>query len=154
MRARRAFRAGAAVAALSVVLGACGGGGASGAPDDAKEADFCESYNSLINEILADVDGEADDKEQAKTIVAGLKKWAETMQETGTPKGISDDAREGFELSMESIEDLDDDASQEDFESLGDDFSEDETKLGEEFSAYATETCGGPLDGIDLPAPE
>lgn len=155
-RVRRTIRGGVVVASLSLVLGACGGGGASSAPEDAKEDDFCETYNSLINEILADVDAEADDEEQAKTIVTGLKTWSEAMLETGTPEDISDDAREGFVLSMESIEELDADASQEDFESLGDDFSAEETDLGTAFSTYATETCGGPIggSGLEVPAPE
>ena len=52
-RVRRTIRGGIAVASLSLVLGACGGG-ASGAPEDAPEDDFCEAYNSLINDILAD----------------------------------------------------------------------------------------------------
>ncbi len=143
-------------AALALTLGACGSG--SGVPTGASEKEFCEAYNSLFTDALNNVDPEADEDEQAKMIISGLKSWGEKMSEVGTPEDIPDDAREGFELSLQSIEDLDDDANMKDFDALGDDFSEEEKASGEAFDKYATATCPSAVpdtgDITDLPDQE
>ena len=136
------------VASLVLVGGsavACGGGGASGAPTDASEKDFCEGYQSLFSDMSGMT--EASDKE----IIAKIKDWAATMEKTGTPEDISDDARAGFETTLSLIDDLDDDAKQADFEKIDDGLSEAETKQVDEFDTYTTDTCGSVMDNMQPP---
>src|SRR3990170_716736 len=108
-------------AGLVLVVGltaGCGGGG--GAPADASEEEFCTSYQSLLSDLdLTSEPSEAD-------MVAALKAWAEDMLETGTPDDISDEEREGFDLTTDLVADLDDDATEEDFEALEESVSDDE----------------------------
>jgi hypothetical protein len=84
-------------------------------------------------------------------IIAQIKDWATTMEETGTPEDMPEDARAGFETTMTLINDLDDDAQQEDFEKIDEDLSEDETAQVDEFDTYTTDTCGSPMDNLEVP---
>ena len=126
-------------------LGCSGGGGGAGAPTDASEEDYCAGYQSLFDDMSTMAD--ATDAE----IIAQIKDWATTMEETGTPEDMPEDARAGFETTMTLINDLDDDAQQEDFEKIDEDLSEDETAQVDEFDTYTTETCGSPLDNMETP---
>ena len=139
----------ALLAASLVLVGAsavaCGGGGSSGAPTDASEKDFCEGYQSLFSDMSGMT--EASDKE----IIAKIKDWGTTMQDTGTPEDISDDARAGFETTMKLIDDLDEDAKQADFEKLDDDLTKDETAQVDAFDTYTTDTCGSVMDNLEPP---
>ena len=71
--------------------------------------------------------------------------------ETGTPEDMPEDARAGFETTMTLINDLDDDAQQEDFEKIDEDLTEDETAQVDEFDTYTTDTCGSPMDNMEVP---
>lgn len=136
------------VASLVLVGGsaaACGGGGSGGAPTDASVDDFCQSYRSLFTDVST-MEGASD-----KEIIAKIKDWGASMQETGTPEDISDDARAGFETTMTLIDDLDADAKQSDFEKLDDDLSKDETAQVDEFDTYTTDTCGSVMDNVEPP---
>ncbi|MET1060976.1 MAG: hypothetical protein ABWX84_15345 [Nocardioides sp.] len=94
-----------------------------GAPDDASTKDFCDAIAGL---------GEAgDDFDKNKDAFKELG-------DTGTPEGISDDGREGFEILV----DLADEAkSSKDAEKSGDDLSSDDEKKVEAFGKYVGETC-------------
>jgi hypothetical protein len=133
-------------ASLVLVGGAAVGCGSGGAPTDATEEEFCDGFSSLFTDMAELAD--ADDAE----IVRGIKDWAATMEEIGTPEGISDEEREGFERSLQLISDLDEDASPEDFEKLDEELSEEEQDAVDAFDTYTTDTCGSPLE--DLEAPE
>ncbi len=139
----------ALLAATLVLVGgsvvACGGGGAEGAPTDASEKDFCGGYQSLFSDMSGMT--EASDKE----VIAKIKDWGTTMQETGTPEDISDDARAGFETTMSLIDDLDEDAEQADFEKLDDDLTKDETAQVDAFDTYTTDTCGSVMENMEPP---
>jgi hypothetical protein len=120
-------------------------GGSDGAPADASEDDYCTSYRTLFADMSTMT--EATDAE----IIAKIKDWGATMQETGTPSDMPDDARAGFETTLSLIDGLEDDASAEDFEKMDADLSEEETRQVDEFDTYTTETCGSPLDDMEAP---
>ena len=124
----------ALLAASLVLVGgtatACGG-----APTDASEKDFCASFTK-INEAIGATDGEKPTKDQIKDVKDAVK----DLEDTGTPEGISDDAREGFEIFTEAVSDIDDDADAEDLDDL-EEFSDDEQKKFDAFGEYVGKTC-------------
>lgn len=141
-----------ALLAASLVLVAggavgCGSDGGGGAPSDASKADFCDGYQALFTDLAAmSKGGEAPSDEDA---LKAVKSWAKKMQDIGTPKGISDDAREGFEVTLDEVSDLDvDDLKESSLEDLGADISEDDKKQAEAFTTYVTDNCGNPLEGL------
>jgi len=121
---------GALLVALS--LSACGG-----APTDASKTEFCAAAanRSWVDDLGSDPDGEA--------IVDGLQKWGDELTEVGTPEGISDDARKGFEITVDYLGDLDPDDFEDldDVGSLVDDLSDDEQEKVDAFNEYVTESC-------------
>lgn len=141
----RGLRGAASAAALALVLAGCGGGGGGGgssAPEDASKEEFCKAYTSML-ETMMSMDTGSDGA------VAALKDWGEKLDEVGTPEDIPDDAREGFEVIVEALSELDEDATQQDLEDLGGDLSQEEEKASEAFGEYVTETC--PMEAPDLP---
>src|SRR3546814_9804235 len=102
---RPAAAAGAAVL-LAFSLTACGGG----APTDASVKDFCAAVND--ESAYEDLDFENPDPE---AFLDAIKKQAEKLEEIGTPEDIPDDAREGFEISPDQVDELN--ADDLDFES-------------------------------------
>jgi hypothetical protein len=148
-------RLGLTTAALLVgaVTTACGGGG-SGAPSDASEDGFCEAANSLLTDLMPE-DMSSPEVPSDEDMAQAVKDWGDRMEEVGTPDGISDEAREGFEAVLAQIEDIDaSDFSAENLEELGDggaDASEEVQRQAEAFGDYVTETCGDPMDDIEMP---
>ena len=98
-------------------LTACGG-----SPDDASEKDFCKAF----------------EKVSATSDFDKFQDAVDDFSDVGTPKGISEDARKGFEMIVDEAKDAD---SEKDFEDADKDFSKDEKKQVEEFSKYVGETC-------------
>jgi hypothetical protein len=155
------LRRGAAAVGLALVasLTACGGSdgsdgsdGSSGAqaPDDASTDDFCEGFNSLFEKVL----GQATSGDSS-AMISALKEWAGDMEDIGTPSDMPEDARHGFELFIDQAENLDEDASLEDLQNLGEDFSEEDQADGEAFGTWTQENCPLDLPGIgssDLPS--
>ncbi|PWN03389.1 hypothetical protein DJ010_09820 [Nocardioides silvaticus] len=138
-------RAASAVAAVAAVLalGSCGG-----PPTDASRTEFCATATdqSWAESLGEDTDGDA--------IADAVRGWGDDLRETGTPEGIPDDAREGFELTVDYLRHVDAD----DFEDLGapapvnDDLSEEEQDKVTAFDEYVAETCRPDL-GVDVPGP-
>lgn len=133
-------------ASLVLVAGtatACGG-----APTDASTKDFCAAITK-IGEASVGVDSESPTEDQIKAV----KEAFADFEEVGTPEDISDDAREGFELIVESIADIDDDATAEELDKAGEDFSGDEEKKTDAFSEYVGETCTdlGSVPEVEVP---
>jgi len=123
-------------ASLVLVAGTsvgCGGG----PPTDASKEDFCGVFEDF-DKTLSEMDAEASDEE----FVKALKDVGEELEEVGTPEDIPDDARRGFEKTLEMIADLEDDATQEDMDKIEDELSEDEQKDTDAFDEYQAETCG------------
>jgi len=141
-----------ALAAASLVLlvgtgAGCGDDGdGGGAPSDASVDDFCGTFNDFYAEAEELGEDAADED-----LVAALKNTGEELGEVGTPEDISDDARAGFEATVEAIEDLPDDATQEDVANLEDDYSEKVQGQVDEFASYLNETCGFDEGGGEAP---
>jgi hypothetical protein len=116
-----------AAAGLVLVAGtmtSCGG-----APDDASKEDFCKSFESAPTE--------------AKPSQDDVDKWVDKLNDTGTPKGISDDERNGFEVFVDALDNADVDDLDEDskFEDVVKDKGD--RKDVEAFFAYYGKTCAG-----------
>jgi len=139
----------ALLTASLVLVGAsavgCGGGGA---PTDASEKEFCTSLTSLF----ADMGSMADASEEEA--LASIKEWGKDMDEVGTPESISDEGREGFELMVEQVAELDEDDTTQDFEKLEADLSEEEKNATAAFEKYTGDTCGSMDQELpEVPAP-
>lgn len=129
----RTLASAGAAAVLMVSLTACGG-----SPEDASSKDFCGA--------MEDVGKSGDNFDDTKDAVADLA-------DVGTPEGIGDDARKGFELMVDAY---DDSGDEDELKEKSDDLSDDEKKQGEEFSSYYLEECmdapGGTTAPSDLPS--
>ena len=140
---------------IGAAASACGGGGAGGgAPSDASEKEFCQTQSSLLEDLMpADMSNPElpSDEQMAKAV----KDWGAKIEQVGTPEDISDDAREGFERIVEMADEIDAaDFSIEKLEQLeagGKDASAEARKQADAFEKYLTDTCGNPLDNLDLP---
>lgn len=108
----------------------------SGPPTNASVSEFCGTFKT-IGEDVAKLGKDAKDSE----IVAALKKAGTNLDDTGTPKGISSDARAGYELTVKLIADLDDDATQAEVTKLGQSLSTTQKKQQSAFNDYVSKTC-------------
>ncbi len=122
-------------ASLVLVAGSAAGCGG-GAPQDASVKEFCGNFTA-IGQDVAKLGEDAKDTE----IVTALKKAGTTIEETGTPKGISEDARAGFEVTVHLIEDLDAEASKDDISKIDNDLDKTEKKQEDAFNAFVAKTC-------------
>ena len=143
---------------IGAAASACGSGGGvgvgGGAPTDATEKEFCQTQSSLLKDLMpADMSNPElpSDEQMAKAV----KDWAKKIEDVGTPEDISDDARKGFEAIVEQANEIDaSDFSIEKLEELeagGKDASAEAKKQADAFEKYLTETCGNPLDNLDMP---
>lgn len=104
-------------------------------PTDASEEDFCAGVTetaSVTSELAT---------EEPKAQIAAAKAAFEKLAEVGTPEGIPDDARLGFELLVDTVLGIDDGATQEEIDSSDKAFSETQQKEVEALYVYASETC-------------
>lgn len=142
-----------AVLLVGAVTAACGGGG-SGAPSDASEDGFCEAANSLLTDLMPE-DMTTPEVPSDEDMAQAVKDWGNRMEEVGTPEDISDDARAGFEAVLDQIEEIEaSDFSAENLEELGEggaEASEEVQRQAEAFGDYVTDTCGDPMDDIEMP---
>jgi hypothetical protein len=128
-------------------LAGCGGDGgddAEDAPKSASKDGFCKEFNGLYDQLLG---GDPDDTSKA---IKGVKAWADDMEDYGTPKEMSEEARKGFEVVIGTIQDLDENTSMEDFQNLDDDLSAADNKAAEAFGDWTTENC--PKPDVNLPS--
>ncbi len=150
VRARLALTS--TVLLVGAATSACGGGG--GAPADASEKDFCDTQSSLFNDLLPE-DMANPELPSNEEMAQAVKDWGRELEEVGTPDDISDEARAGFEQLVEQASEVD--AADftidklEELEQGGADASEAVQREAEAFSDYLTETCGNPLDDIEMP---
>ena len=151
---RTRLTASAAVLLIGAAASACGGGGAGGgAPADASEKEFCQTQTSLLEDLMPDMSSTElpSDEQMAKAV----KDWGAKIEKVGTPEDISDDARKGFERIVEMADEIDAaDFSIEKLEQLeagGEDASAEARKQADAFEKYLTETCGNPLDDLEMP---
>jgi hypothetical protein len=115
-------------------LTACGGG----PPTDASVADFCAAVNDKAWAAGLEADS------SGKEIVEALGTWRDELEKTGTPDGIPDDARKGFEITVDTLGDLKaaDFDSADDLANLNDDLSSDEQDQVDALTDYSTKSCG------------
>lgn len=133
-----------AAALLALSLTACGGSDGADAPDDASKEDFCDAVNALNEGGSSDKPTEEEFDEYQDKV--------DELAEVGTPESIDDDARKGFELFVETIQDFD----YGDVEDAGDNFLEDEFSSEEQdqfvaFFTYAGTECTEIPDVEDIP---
>jgi hypothetical protein len=126
---------------LTAVLSGCAGTTAPTAPTDASEEEFCEVQSTLFADIDLSGDGPAPTSDE---IAKSLQDWADAVEEVGTPAGMSDDARAGFEGVVElarqaDAEDFDEDGSP---GGIPEELSAEEEEQAQAFTAYVGETCG------------
>jgi hypothetical protein len=89
------------------------------------------------------------------TMIKALKDWAADIEKVGTPSDMPDDARHGFELFVDEAKKIEDDATLEDLQNLGEDLSSEDQADGEAFSTWTTENCPMELPSLnpsDLPS--
>ncbi len=132
----------ASAAALLVVLGgvsACGSNSSSGSagsadgPTDADKASFCATFAQLSNSTTP------------KDASAAFKK-------VGTPSDITSDARHGYEVLVEHLATLPDNAKSSDFAAMQKSLSAADLKDVTSFVTYLTAECT-PSSGSSSSAP-
>ncbi len=109
MKLKRAIATGAALAVAGFGLTACGGDGDGGgdtsasdvadSPDDATLEDFCAVWND--DSIGGGADDSADEQAEA------AHEAADKLAEVGSPEGMEESARNGYEVFLEFLSDVD-----------------------------------------------
>ncbi len=136
----RTLAAVAASVLLAGTLTACGG-----APTDASKEDFCNDVHNAEPD-LEGLDENSSNAEIAKQFKEEFDKITERAEEVGTPEDIPDDAREGFEITLEKAKDLSEDdiekAIEDEKDPFEDDLSDDEKEKTEAYNEWANEYCG------------
>lgn len=140
--------------AVSTACGGDGAGGGSGAPTDASEKDFCQTQTSLFQDLLPD-DMSNPEVPSNEAMAEAVKGWGTKLEQVGTPEGISDDARKGFEQVIEQADAIEADDftidKLDELEAGGADASAEVQKQAQAFTDYLTKTCGNPMDNLNLP---
>ncbi len=131
---------GLVAASLILVAGGaagCGDNGGGGLPGNNAPStdDFCGALKDFQDDF-----SEADPTKDLKGYIKSLKDAAEKLEDVGTPDDMPDDAKEGFDLTVETIKDLDDDATLEDLAKIGD-VSEDDQKKIDALDEYISKEC-------------
>ena len=150
MHTRTRLALASAVLLVGAVTTACGGGG-SGAPADASEDEFCDAQSSLLENLLPD-DMTNPEMPSNEDMAQSVKDWGAEIEEVGTPEDIPDAARAGFEAVVEQAKEIDaDDFDKDELELGGADASAEVKEQAQAFSDYVTETCGNPIDDLEMP---
>lgn len=125
-------------ASLVLIAGAlvgCGGDDGGSAPKAASVDDFCTAFE----QVTKDTSGVSQDDTEAQ--IQAAKDAVAKLADVGTPKDIPDDARAGYELLIDTIKNVDDNASQDELTAIFDDFSETDQKTFLAFVTYVGKTC-------------
>ena len=137
---KRPLAAAGAAVLLSLSLSACGG-----YPADASQKDFCAALADIF-EVSSSIEGDEPTEGEWEKIQASY----EDLGDVGTPDDIGEDERNGFEVVVDAITDLDYDEAKKSFgdEDGSDEIpgvSKDEEKDAEKFFTYASTTCADEL---------
>jgi hypothetical protein len=129
----------AAAGLVLIAAGAVGcgddGDGGGGGDDTSSTADFC----GALKEFEGGVDG-VDPTKDLPGYIKALQGAADKLDEVGTPKGMPDDAKDGFDLTLERIDDLPDDATLDELSGMGDVGDADQKKI-DALDDYITKAC-------------
>jgi hypothetical protein len=113
----------------------CSDGGPGPGQDEAPSAQvFCDA----LGQFRADV--QTADPADLVAYVRTLKEAAARLERIGTPEDMSDSARAGWELTIQRIEELPDDATQDDLTGLGD-VGQDQQATLDDLDSYIELTC-------------
>ena len=112
-----------------------GGGGLPGGKSAPSTDEFCGALKDFQDDF-----GEADPTKDLKGYIKSLKDAAEKLEDVGTPDNMPDDAKEGLDLTLEKIKDIDDDATMEDLSEIGDVSDEDQKKI-DALDKYIDKEC-------------
>ena len=112
-----------------------GGGGGLTGNDAPSTDDFCGALKDFQDDF-----GEADPTKDLKGYIQSLKDAAEKLEDVGTPDDMPDDAKEGFDITIETIKGLDEDATLEDLASIGEVSEEDQKKI-DALDDYIAKEC-------------
>jgi len=140
------------LAALVLVVGllaGCGNSDSSTAGDDSADGppttasveEFCGAFLDLVQKAQAQ-GSDISDHDAVKL----AKDLAGKLAEVGTPSDMPAGARRAFEMAIEKLESLSDDASQKEMEQAAGDLTEDQQRDQEALSTYITTKCMGQLD--------
>ncbi len=130
------------VAGTAIGCGGDGGGdgaeeaASTGAPETASTEEFCQNFNDFNAAVM----GLGQDAEPAE-FIAALKDAGGKFEETGTPEDATEEQRAGFEVFVGMINDVDENATEEELSKLEQDLSAEEQKQVEAFTTYVGETC-------------
>ncbi len=122
--------------------GGDGGSDNAAPPTDASTEEFCGNFGDLLADL-----GKLDPDAEASEAVAVLKEAGDQLAETGTPEDMPEAARAGFDLVLEEIDKLDDDATREDVSNLGADVSPEQEDDMDAYEKYLQDTCADELSG-------
>jgi hypothetical protein len=145
------MKLGLVAASLILVAGGavgCGddGDGGGGGGNDTSTADFCGALKDFENDF-----GEADPTKDLKGYIKALKDAADKLDEVGTPDDMPDDAKKGFDLTIKTISDLDDDATLDDLAKIGD-VSDADQKNIDALDTYISKQCPDLGDASESPS--
>jgi len=135
---KHALVAGSMALLVGTTVG-CGGS----PPTDASVEEFCGADKSLLSITAA-----RDESPSGAMQAAG--EWGEALADVGTPEGIPDQARKGFEVTVRNLEilgDLDPDNPEESLEDVTKPSAEDMMAVNV-YTQYVSTTC--PVDASDL----
>ena len=130
------------------LLAGCGDDGAAGAdaadaPSDASVEEFCQPFVDMLQEVSA----QGDDLSDADAVRLA-KETADKLRETGTPADMPEDARKGFELVVEKLAGLPDDATKDEVEKAQE-LTEEEQTYSTALSQYIASKCADQLFPTD-----
>jgi hypothetical protein len=109
---------------VATAVGGCADGDSGGADNRVSSVkDFCSALATFRDEVAA-----ADSSDLA-AYIRTLKEAADEVDDVGVPDDMPTEAEQGFDLTIERIQDLADDATQQDVAQLGDVSDEDQKKL-------------------------
>jgi hypothetical protein len=135
------MKLGLVAASLILVAGGavgCGDGGDSGGgggDDTTSTADFCGALKDFQDDF-----SDADPTKDLPGYIKSLKDAADKLDNVGTPDGMPDDAKAGFDLTIKTISDLPDDATLDDLSKIGDVSDADKKKI-DALDTYIAKEC-------------
>jgi hypothetical protein len=119
--------------------GGAGGGDAADAPSDASVEEFCQPFVDMLQEVSA----QGEDLSDADAVQLA-KETADKLREAGTPVDMPEDARRGFELVVEKLAELPDDATKDEVEKAQE-LTEEEQTYSTALSQYIASNCADQL---------
>jgi hypothetical protein len=129
------------VVGLLAGCGDDGGGDAADAPTDATVEEFCQPFVDMYQDVVSKGEGISD-----ADAVKIAKDTADKLREAGTPEGMPEDARKGWELVIEKLNELDENATKEEVQAAQN-LSVEEQKYSDALAQYVASKCADAMAG-------